>query len=394
MTKHHQTEAAFNATLRERLRNPTSSSQMHMTSPPTGASKSLEELVANGGDEAAGGEAPIGAPHSEQVVGALRMLKVRSIKRSPFQPRVRLDPAQVDVIAESIRTDSLNDPVTVRPYTRVDGDPEEWEYELIAGEHRWAAHQILGKEAVPAIIKQFDDRKAARMAVMSNTKRGGLAPYEEYRGYQMLIDGGFVESQNQMARDAGKSRTEMSRLMSFGKLPAGAKRVLDEKPALIGSNVANALAAFSQHPDYERLVVEVLQKIDSEELDQTKAASWVERQIVEAALRKYAQGRPTLVAAALRMVDAGELDRTNAVEWVETRIKEQDGKRSGATAQKRAVTLPGGRPFASLEPSGRGYRIDLNKGVTLGPDEQERLELALVEFLSKFAQQLPDKTVD
>lgn len=333
------------------------------------------------------------APVSELVVGTLVMLRVRSIKPSPYQPRVRLDPAHVDEIAESIRADSLNDPITVRPYKRINGDNLEWEFELIAGENRWEAHKILGEEFIPAIIKLYDDCQAARIAVFSNKKRGDYRPYEEFRGYRMLLDEGFVKSQNQLANDANISKAEVSRIMAFGKLPPGAHEILTRKPDLIGSNVAAALSAFAEHPKYEALVVEVLEKVEAEEIDQMKASGWVERQMVEANLAQYAgtNGRPDLVAMALKKVDSGEVDHTNAVEWIEQQIKIQDAKPARPPAEKRAVTYHGGRTFATIKPAKHGYEIDLDKVVQLEPQDQERFEVALLEFVTKFAEGLPDQ---
>lgn len=334
------------------------------------------------------------APIDEVVVGTLVMLRVRSIKPSPYQPRIRLDPAHVDEIAESIRADSLNDPITVRPYKCIDGDNLEWEFELIAGENRWEAHKILGEEFIPAIIKLYDDCQAARIAVFSNKKRGDYRPYEEFRGYRLLLDKGFVKSQNQLANDANLSKAEVSRIMSFGKLPPGAHEILTRKPDLIGSNVASALAAFAEHPNYESLVVAALEKVEAEEIDQMKAARWVERQIVTAILAKYAgpDGRPDLVAMALKKVDSGELDHTNAIEWIEQQGKIKDARPSRTPAEKRAVTYHGGRTFAVIKPAKHGYEIDLDKVVQLDPQDQERFEVALLEFVTKFAQGLPEKS--
>jgi len=348
------------------------------------------------GADTAQSVAPISshAPTDELAVGTLVLLRVRSIKPSPYQPRVRLDPAHVDEIAESIRADSLNDPITVRPYKRVNGDNLEWEFELIAGENRWEAHKILGEEFIPAIIKLYDDCKAARIAVFSNKKRGDYRPYEEFRGYRLLLDNGFVKSQNQLANDANISKAEVSRIMSFGKLPPGAHEILTRKPDLIGSNVAAALAAFADHPEYEPLVVAALEKVEAEEIDQMKAAGWVERQMVETTLAKYAEtdGRQDLVAIALKKVDSGEVNHTNAVEWIEQQIKIRDAKPARPPAEKRAVTYHGGRTFATIKPAKHGYEIDLDKVVQLEPQDQERFEVALLEFVTKFAEELPEKS--
>jgi ParB/RepB/Spo0J family partition protein len=333
------------------------------------------------------------APVSEEKVGQLVLLRVRSIKPSPYQPRVKLDPAHVAEIAESVRVDTLNDPITVRPYKRIDGDHLEWEFELIAGENRLEAFKLLDEEFIPAIIKLYDDRTAARMAVFSNKKRGGYKPYEEFRGYKMLLDQGFVKSQNQMAIDAEMSKTEMSRMMSYAKLPPGAHEMLTRNPALIGSNASAALVVYAERPDYEQLVVGALEKVEAGELDQLKAAIWVEKQIVTGVLATYTErgDYKDLLASALKKVDAGEVDHASAAAWVEQQIKAHPEQQQRQVADKRAATWHGGRTFATIKPGKHGFQIDLDKQVQLQPQDQERFEVALLEFVTTFAKELPEQ---
>ena len=278
------------------------------------------------------------AGHAEvsiEHVGQLVMLRIKSIKRCPYQPRVKLDPEHVAEIAESVRVDKLNDPITVRPYTPTGDDDPDWEFELISGENRIEAFKLLGESLIPAIIKQYDDIQAARMAVFSNKKRKGYSHYEEFLGYRMLLEMGAVKSQNQMAIDAEMSKAEMSRLMSFAKLPQSAFGLLNATPALIGSNVASALSAFSERTDYEELVLAVLRKVGAGEIDQTKAGDWISKQ-----------------------------------------INPKPAKEAGTGNEKKSVTFHGGRTYATVKRDGKAIRIDLDATV-----DREDFERGLLEFL-------------
>ncbi len=323
------------------------SAAMGAAHPETSTERLGDDVQAGIGLEASGAM-PIAshAPVSEQKVGQLVMLRVRSIKPSPYQPRVKLDPEHVAEIAESVRVDTLNDPITVRPYIRKEGGDENWEYELVSGENRLEGFKLLGEEFIPAIIKLYDDFQAARVAVFSNKKRKDYAPYEEFRGYWMLLDMGAVKSQNQMAIDAEMSKAEMSRLMSFAKLPQAAHDILKQTPHLIGSNVASALVGFAEREDYSELVVAALGKIAAGELDQMKAAYWIEQQ-----------------------------------------IKPKSEKPSKPANERRSVTYHGGRTFATIKRDDHGFKIDLDKTLAL---DQEEFERALLEFLTAHAMALPE----
>lgn len=275
---------------------------------------------------------------STQHVGQLKMLRIASIKKSPYQPRVRLDQNHVAEIAESIRVDKLNDPITVRPYTPEANDNPLWQYELVAGENRLEGFKLNGEELIPAIVKQYDDFQAARMAVFSNKKRKDMAPYEEFLGYQMLLEMGAVKSQNQMAIDAELSKTEMSRLMSFRKLPKPAHELLAQQPTLIGSNAAETLASFAERADYETLTME-----------------------------------------ALGMIAAGEVDQSKVGLWIEQRDKPKESRASGG--EKLLITDQGGRTYASLKRDAKGFKIGLGTDV-----DQVELEQALLKFLVDRAQ--------
>src|SRR3989337_2845366 len=125
-------------------------------------------------------EALLGPISREQAEasGALRDLPVASVRPNPFQPRTRIDEAELIDLANSMQASGLLQPVLVRPR---DGG-----YELIAGERRWHASERLGWPRIAAIVKEVDDRTLLTLALIENLQRDDLSPFDEAAGYRRL----------------------------------------------------------------------------------------------------------------------------------------------------------------------------------------------------------------
>lgn len=93
--------------------------------------------------------------------------------------------SELDELAASITEVGLVQPVTVRRVLRsLDGT----EYELVAGERRFRAHQRLGKPTIRALVEDLPDEKAAVVMLVENLQRTDLNPMEEAEAYQARID--------------------------------------------------------------------------------------------------------------------------------------------------------------------------------------------------------------
>lgn len=145
-----------------------------------------------------------GNEHVERVA-------LRRIRPCPFQPRKDFSPESLHELAESIREQGIVQPLIVR--ARDDG------YELIAGERRWRAAQMIGLTEVPVIIRAADDTQALELALIENLQRDNLNPLEEAQGYQQLIDQ-FHLRQEDVATRVGKSRVAVANALRLLRLPA------------------------------------------------------------------------------------------------------------------------------------------------------------------------------
>jgi ParB family chromosome partitioning protein len=155
-----------------------------------------------------------------QQSGALRELPVAQIRPNPYQPRTSFDEQELKDLADSIAASGLLQPVVVRS--------KDGGFELIAGERRWRAVQRLGWQAVPAVVKEVDDRTLLTLALIENLQRDDLSPIDEALGFQRLIDE-FAVPQAEVARLVGKDRSTVSNLLRLLKLPDAVRALVHEK---------------------------------------------------------------------------------------------------------------------------------------------------------------------
>ncbi len=127
---------------------------------------------------------------------------VTSIAPSPYQARKEIAAEHLQELAESIRSEGLLQPVVVR---RI-GDGK---YELIAGERRWRAFQLLKIKTIPARLVAAGDASSAALGLIENLQREGLNPLEEAYGYASLIRD-FDLTQEAAAERVGKPRASVA----------------------------------------------------------------------------------------------------------------------------------------------------------------------------------------
>src|SRR3981081_1760583 len=92
-------------------------------------------------------------------------------------------------------------------------------FEIIAGERRWRASQIVGLHEVPIVPVDVSDSDALEIAIIENVQREDLNGMEEAQGYHALANE-FKRSQDEIAKIVGKSRSHVANMMRLTKLPA------------------------------------------------------------------------------------------------------------------------------------------------------------------------------
>lgn len=151
----------------------------------------------------------------ESMVDAKVMVAIDQIRPNPYQPRKTFDHDKLMELANSISTHGLLSPIIVRK--SVVG------YELIAGERRFRACQLLKWSEVPALIVKFNDQQVMELALIENIQREDLSVIEEANAYQLLINK-LNYTQEELAKRVNKSRPHITNLLRLLTLP---KEVLD-----------------------------------------------------------------------------------------------------------------------------------------------------------------------
>jgi ParB family chromosome partitioning protein len=150
-------------------------------------------------------------PERETEKGeSIMLLALGQIRPSSLQPRKEFDQQSLEELAQSIKEKGVIQPVLVRRR----GDY----YELIAGERRFRAANLLNLKEIPAIVREAEDRDSLELSLIENIQRENLNPIEEARACQYLIDK-FDLSQEEVSEILGKARVTITNTLRLLKLP-------------------------------------------------------------------------------------------------------------------------------------------------------------------------------
>jgi ParB family chromosome partitioning protein len=159
------------------------------------------------------------------VGSELQEISTKQIVPNPYQPRKTIDPESIKELAASIDSEGLLQPVVVRKI--VDN------FQLIAGERRWRAHQLLGRERILARVMTTSELSSASLSLIENLQREGLNPLEESMGYHSLVNE-FGLTQAKVAERVGKSRSYITNTMRFIHLDNELKNFLTNQKISAG----------------------------------------------------------------------------------------------------------------------------------------------------------------
>ena len=176
------------------------------------------------------GSAPVtstipSAPSAPDLHERVQRVALDRVRPCPLQPRKDFSPDALRELADSIKEQGIVQPLIVRE--------REGHLELIAGERRWRAAQLLGLTEVPVIVRQADDRAVLELALIENLQRENLNPLEEAQGYSQLI-GQFQLKQEEVAIKVGKSRAAVANALRLLKLPASIQASIREGRLSVG----------------------------------------------------------------------------------------------------------------------------------------------------------------
>ena len=155
----------------------------------------------------------------------VRRVPLGRIRPCPLQPRKDFSDEALKELADSIREQGIVQPLIVRERGGF--------FELIAGERRWRAAQLLNLSEVPVITREADDRAVLELALIENLQRENLNAIEEAHGYAQLAEQ-FQLTQEDIAAKVGKSRAVVANALRLLKLPEAVQKFIRDGRLSVG----------------------------------------------------------------------------------------------------------------------------------------------------------------
>jgi len=167
-----------------------------------------------------------------------------------FQPRVHVDDARLQELAQSIKANGVIQPIIVR---KIDDH-----FQIIAGERRWRAAKLAGLLRVPVVVRDVvegQEKSLLEVALIENIQREDLNPIEEAMAYRRLGDQ-FQLRQEDIAAAVGKDRASIANVVRLLRLPEEVRTEVASGRLSMGH--ARALLSLPDEADQRRTARDVI----------------------------------------------------------------------------------------------------------------------------------------
>lgn len=205
---------------------------------------------------------------------------IDSITSNPWQPRSHFDRDKLEELAESIKQHGILQPLVV--------SKEKGAYQLIAGERRLKAAELVGMKEVPIIIKDVSDRDKLELSIIENVQRRDLNPIETAKSYKRLMDE-FGLTYEQIGEQLGKSPSSIANFIRLLKLPIVIQESLEKDE--IKFSHAKLILSFQTKPEqikfYKRILKNDLSLQQLHELTQKSAAKQNKKEVRDPVLASW-----------------------------------------------------------------------------------------------------------
>jgi len=178
-------------------------------------------------------------------------LDLNDVLPNRFQPRIKFSEESIQELANSIKEHGVIQPIVVR---KLDD-----KYEIIAGERRYKASVLAGKETIPAIITNLSEKDSAEVALIENVQRKDLTPIEEAISYKKILDMGYL-TQDVLATKLGKNQSTIANKLRLLNLDD------DVQEALLNEQISERHARSLLKLPKQSMQRELLKRIINERL--------------------------------------------------------------------------------------------------------------------------------
>lgn len=199
-------------------------------------------------------------PKEVKSTNSINEIDLLDIEVNPFQPRTEFNEEKLAELAESIKTQGIIQPITVRKLS-------ERKFQLISGERRYHASKLAGILRIPAYVRIANDQQMLEMALIENIQRENLNAIEIALSYQRLLSECELR-QEDLGDRVGKKRSTVTNYLRLLKLPPDIQAAI--RDGKIGMGHARALVNIEsidiQLDIYKRIIEDDLSVRKVEEL--------------------------------------------------------------------------------------------------------------------------------
>ena len=201
--------------------------------------------------------------HEEEI----QELPLSELRVNPYQPRKTFNEESLNELAESIKEHGVFQPIIVKKSIKG--------YEIVAGERRFRASKLAGKETIPAIVRNFTDEEMMEIAVLENLQRENLNAVDEANAYKTLMENLHL-TQDQVSKRVNKSRSHITNLPGILALPEDVLTLVKENKLTMGH--ARCLSKLSDIEKINELTKKVLEEnLSVRELEALASGEEIER---------------------------------------------------------------------------------------------------------------------
>ena len=264
-----------------------------------------------------------------EQVNRVILLPIELIDPNPNQPRRNFDPRLIRELADSIAENGLLTPISVRKIER--------RFELIAGERRLLAFQLLGENKIPAIVEKMDERHSAVLALVENLQRKELDFYEEAEAMSALIKS-YGLTQQQVADRLGIAQSTVANKLRLLRIDSEVIRKLIDKG--LTERHARALLPLAEDARLTAAAEQVVRR-------QLNVAQ-TERYVAELLSRQKNQGSRLLILKDLRIFSTTINRAVDVMKQAGIEVDSRKTVDEGTITY--TITIPKAPPATSLVP--------------------------------------------
>lgn len=218
--------------------------------------------------------------------GPVRKIDLDLIDDSPYQPRMEIDPEEIDELAKTMAAAHQADPIKVRKVGN--------RYELISGHRRTKAARTLGWTEIDAVVEERTDEEAEVEAMLLVVGSVGLGDYELAKMYHRALSKGICRTQEICATFFATKQPHVSARLDMLKLPKEIVAMLEAKPRLFGWDCAKTIKGLiKDHPDHVDVIVRAVQRL-GEGMKQNSLKGWVKQTIKQGEQHEQQDDRKTI----------------------------------------------------------------------------------------------------